>query len=83
MRRFPTTTSIRLIANGYESLYTNGSVLLAQRVPEPSTPALWLAGVPFWLDWRGDAPHRTAECASGGLMVSDIGVSTAAAVDCC
>lgn len=27
-----------------DSLYSNGSVLLAQLVPEPSTPALWLGG---------------------------------------
>jgi hypothetical protein len=29
---------------GTDSLYTNGTVLLAQEVPEPSAPALWLAG---------------------------------------
>lgn len=28
-----------------DSLYTNGSILLAQLVPEPPTPALWLGGV--------------------------------------
>ena len=27
-----------------DSIYSNGTVLLAQLVPEPSTPALWLAG---------------------------------------
>ncbi|HOB95565.1 MAG TPA: hypothetical protein PK306_23655 [Aquabacterium sp.] len=29
---------------GTDSLYTNGSILLAQLVPEPPTPALWLGG---------------------------------------
>ena len=53
---------------GTDSLYTTGSVLLAQVVPEPSTPALWLAGGTFLagLTRRGNRMARANRRAATG-----------------